>query len=237
MVMLFVSRIFFSAPSGVWALTSAGATRNAIAAAAKRIIPGSPSRTGGVDGDSWEPGCSSARLPRQDLRLGARDDLDPERAASGDMHVALRERDADASFGKRLFGHEAQVARDLPAVGTPAVVDPVLEHEDEPVGPEVLEDHARRGLLQDLAVPVGLREERVQDLAGIRAVRDADLDPSSHLARGVGPVGDVALDQRRVRYQRLDAVAGADRRRADADVGHGPEDVADLDEVADLQRA
>src|SRR5215831_97854 len=180
MVTLFVSRIFFSAPSGAWALTSAGATRSAIAAAAKRIIPGSPSRGAGVAKASGA-GRSSARLPRQDLRLGARDDLDPERrAGGGDMHVALRERDGDASFGKRLLGHEAQVARDLPAVGTPAVVDPVLEREDEPVGPEVLEDHARRRLLQDLAVPVGLREERVQDLAGIRAVGNTDLDRAAH---------------------------------------------------------
>src|SRR5262245_59277605 len=197
MVMLFVSRIFFSAPSGAWALTSAGATRNAIAAAVKRIILSSPSRTGGVDGDSWEPGCSSARLPRQDLRLGARDDLDPERAGGGEMHVTLRERHGDAGFGKRFFGHEAQVARDLPAVRAPAVIDPVLEREDERVGPEVLENHARRRLLQDLAVPVGLREERVQDLAGIRAVGDAELDRPPHLAGGVGPVGNVALHQRR----------------------------------------
>src|SRR5215475_10128289 len=175
MVMLFVSRIFFSAPSGAWALTSAGATRNAIAAAVKRIILSSPSRTGGVDGDSWEPGCSSARLPRQDLRLGARDDLDPERAGGGEMDVALREGDGDASFGKRLFGHEAQVARDLPAVRAPAVVDPVLEHEDERIGPEVLEDHARRRLLQDLTVPVSLSEQRVRDLPRIRAVGNATL--------------------------------------------------------------
>src|SRR5215470_3020074 len=189
MVTLFVSRIFFSAPSGAWALTSAGATRNAIAAAAKRIIPGSPSRTGGVDGDSWEPGCSSARLPRQDLRLGARDDLDPERAGGGEMHVALRQRDGDAGFGERLFGHETQVARDLPAVGAPPVVDPVLEREDERVGPEVLEDHAGRRLLQDLTVPVSLSEERVRDLPRIRAVGDTDLDRAAHLAGGVGPVG------------------------------------------------
>jgi len=67
---------------------------------------------------------------------------------AGQMHIALRERDRNAMFGKALFNAETDFAGDLAAVVLQADVQPVIDAQLQRVVAEIFQQNQRQRHLE-----------------------------------------------------------------------------------------
>lgn len=170
------------------------------------------------------------------FRLGV-DDLNHERFLRVEVHVALREGDADAHFVEAFVDHDADVAIDDQAVCFVIQLDPEVESEVEGVIAEVGKGCEGWRGFEDESVAFRGLDKNFYDVVGRGAVGDAYLDLATEEAGVECPVDDAVFEEKGVGHEVFDAVEAADDGGAGVDFRDDPGNAIDFDDVADADFA
>ena len=149
------------------------------------------------------------------------------------IEVALRERDRDSRFVKRLHQRDGK-----PALGVEIGLHkgPHPQAKIEGAFAEALEHHCGGRVFENIRIRCGDGEQDLHHLLQIGTVGDsyANLNPPPRIAQG--PVHEFLRDQGCVRNDRISAIARANRARTDADILHNAGNTPDFDGIPGMNR-
>ena len=149
------------------------------------------------------------------------------------MDVALRKRHADSSMIEKCVNAVTKLAPHAAPIHAWTEAHPELKTEHERVVAEILQQHIRSRVFDDVRMLGSRLSDEFGDFRERRSVSDAYRGRITHKVITQRPVNDFLFEKLAVGNQHLDAVAARDKRIAKADPNNFAALVVHLHDVAD----